>query len=642
MSRGFSDEVNRHAGLLVCLALILVTMAVYWPVKDYGFIGIDDDQYVTHNTMVIPGLTTKGLREAFSLDTEPYWHPLTWISHMLDTELYGLNPRGHHWNNLLLHILNTLLLFMLLKILTGSIWCSGAVALLFAIHPLNVESVVWVASRKNLLGAFWGLLSLLCYSRYVTHPGFVWYGALLISFGLGLMAKPMLVTLPFLLLMIDIWPLGRLNLKFIQPSSGSFLQKRGIYRPAPFRVILEKAPLALLSIASVLVSILAAQGRNILISREAFPVSLRIENGLVSLVTYASKMIWPSDLAFFHPYPDSIPNWESIGSGVLIFALSLVFIFKSRRAPFLLVGWAWYLITLLPVIGIVQQGIWPAWADRFAYIPLVGLFMVVVWALSSLSWGRHRIRIAVIAGSLVAVSLLGISSRHQILYWGNDERLFRRAVEVAPPNHLAHFNLGAVLVSQGKIEEALTHYSRAVDILPLNPLFHYGLGSALIKQGAFEEAALHLERAVELSPSYAEARTNLAVALAGLGRTEMAILQLRKAIEIRPLAEAYHNLGIIHAGQGRYQEAVSSYQSALRFSPSDPMIHNDLGVALYSLGNFDQAVNHLSESLRLGPGNTKVYENLRFVLEQAEKEKSGKRRDRPESRIHSQSEDPIR
>ena len=298
-------------------------------------------------------------------------------------------------------------------------------------------------------------------------------------------------------------------------------------------------------------------------------------------------------------------------------------------------GWAWYLILILPVIGLVQQGLWPAWADRFAYLPIIGLFMAVVWAVASLARARKPLRIAAITGSLVAILVLGICARLQTHYWSNDELLLRRAIETSPPNHLAHNNLGALLLSQGRVDEAIAHYPRAAEILPENPLFHYSLGSALITQGKFEDAARHLEVALRLSPSYAEIHTNLGVALAGLGETERAVRHLQTAIAIRPLREAYHNLGIIHARQGRYEQAVSSYRSALKLSAADPMLHNDLGVALISLRDYPAAVHHLSESLRLDPANKKVQENLRFVQEQFKEAEEG---ESPKPPFRSQEE----
>jgi protein O-mannosyl-transferase len=615
-----SADIYRRFTLLVCLILILAVFTVYGPSLYYGFGPLDDDEYVTANPQVLAGLTLNGLTWAFSFHGAGYWHPLTWLSHMFDCELFGLNPLGHHLTNLLLHTANVLILFLVLMRLTGSLWKSAAVAALFALHPLNVESVVWVASRKNLLSTLFWMLTIWTYLRYVDRPRYSAYLAVLLCLALGLMAKPMLVTLPLVLLLFDYWPLGRLH---------SFSTTRDPLMEAPVAVsrrtapsvtfvLLEKLPLLALSGASVVVSFLSAQSRNILVSGESVPVPLRVENALVSYVTYLFKMIWPNDLALFYPYPDAIPGWQWAGAGLLLAVGTGMVLWKARPAPFLPVGWFWYLITLLPVIGLVQQGLWPAWSDRFAYVPLIGPYIMVSWGIPVFLPRTVVTRRLLAFLFLLLILVFGLSSRQQVHIWGDNEDLLRNAIAAAPKNHLAHFNLACLLLSKGKMDEAITEYSEALRILPNTPLFQNGLGTALLGRGRIAEAVLHLKTAVRLAPNSVEALTNLGSALRQQGEWDEALDTLQKALKLKPVPEAYHNLGLLFAAKGRFQEAIPHYEQALHLRPSDGRIHNDLAAALYSLGQTEKAMYHISEAMRLSPGNPEVVQNFYFLTKELE------------------------
>ncbi|MEW6668809.1 MAG: tetratricopeptide repeat protein [Thermodesulfobacteriota bacterium] len=630
MKRTPLAEISGGTAAFVCLALVLAVLAVYGPSLHHGFAPLDDDEYVTANPRVLSGFTLKGVIWALSFNDQGYWHPLTWLSHMLDCQLYGTHPMGHHLTNLLLHAANVLLLFLVLKSLTGALWRSAAVAALFALHPLNVESVVWVANRKNLLSTLFWMLTICAYARYAKQPGYATYFWALVCLGLGLMAKPMLVTIPVVLLLFDYWPLGRLrpfSVKRDLVAESSADQPRPAL-PSPSWVFIEKLPFAVLSVASVLVSLLSAQSRNILVSGESVPIHLRIENALVSYVTYLHKTIWPTDLALFYPYPDVIPDWQWAGSGLLLLVGTGIVLLTARKAPFLPVGWLWYLITLLPVTGLIQQGLWPAWSDRFAYVPLIGLFILPAWGIPALLSGRVLSRNGLALISSAAIVVLGGSACVQVRIWGDNEGVLRHAVAVAPRAHLARFNLACLLLSKGRAEEAITEFREAVRIFPLNPAFHNGLGNALLSQGRYAEATAHLREAVRIWPDYPEALTNLGSALRQQKDWEEAANQLRKALRIKPVPEAYHNLGLLFAAQGQFRHAISQYEHALRIKPSDGRVHNDLAAALYALGHKEKAMSHLTEALRLNPQDVMARRNYHFIRRRLETEAPGGAADR--------------
>jgi tetratricopeptide (TPR) repeat protein len=590
----------------VSLGLIAVNLIVYASVWHHEFVDYDDRAYVTENAVVSGGLTWHGVAWAFTTGDEANWHPLTWLSHMLDVQLYGLSPGPHHLTNLLFHIASTLLLFGLLHRMTGALGRSAFVAGLFAVHPLHVESVAWVAERKDVLSTLFWMLALWAYVEYVRRPQLLRYLLVLLFFALGLMAKPMLVTLPFVLLLLDFWPLGRVALgpnpeDRVPPRNG---------RSTPGHLVWEKIPLLALSIVSSVVTLIVQRRGRAVIGLDAIPLKLRVANALVSSVAYIGKMLWPTRLAVLYPYARSLPGWWVAGALVGLMGVSVAVIWAGRRHPYLPVGWLWYLGTLVPVIGLVQVG-HQAMADRYTYVPLIGLFVIVAWGVPDLLVRCRLRRIALPAAGLVILGY-AITARGQLQYWENSTALWTHALEVTTGNYIAHNNIGLILARQGRNDEAICEF---LEVLWINPDYaeaHNSLGIILAGQGKLDEAIAHYSEALRIKPDYAEAYNNLGIALARLGRTGEAIDELSEALRINPdLVEAHNNLGIALATQGKLDEAIAHYTEALRIKPDYAEAHNNLGVALAREGRTGEAINELSEALRIKPD----YQEARHSLE---------------------------
>ena len=577
----------------ICLILITAVLLVYWQVGDHEFINYDDNVYITDNAQVQKGLTSKGIIWAFTTSHTGNWHPLTWISHMLDCEFYGLNPKGHHLTNVLFHMANAILLFVVLRWMTGAIWRSGLVAALFALHPLHVESVAWAAERKDVLSTFFWMLTMIAYVYYVKRPGTRRYLLVLVSFSLGLMAKPMLVTLPFVLLLLDYWPLNR-----FQPraTTGSVVdQPLGFRSPGDdkslvLKAVLEKTPLFIMSLLSCLVTVIAQQKVGAVSTLEIVPIKLRTANGLVSFVAYMGKMIWPLDLAVFYPHPGSeLQIWKPVAAGLFLLIVSTVVLRVAHRCRYLLVGWLWYLGTLVPVIGLVQVGE-QAMADRYTYVPLIGLFIVVVWGFADLGKGwRLRRRLVSVTAAVMLLALMA-GSWLQVGYWQDSIKLFKHALDVTSNNYVAHYTLGNALALQGNLAGSVSHYNKALQINPNYAEAHNNLGNALALQGNLTGAISHYNKALHINPDHAEAHRNLAVAL---------------------------------DRQGKHQEALQHYAEALRISPHDAQSHNNLGVALAEQGRFEEAVVRFTEALRIDPNFKEAQRNLELSQELMEKSSTG-------------------
>lgn len=573
----------------ICLVLIAATLSVYWQVGNYEFLNYDDNVYVTDNPHVQRGFTPETFIWAFSTTRAANWHPLTWLSHMLDCRLYGLDPGGHHLTNLLLHLANTLLLFLVLRRMTGVPWQSGFVAALFAFHPLHVESVAWVAERKDVLAALFWMLTTLAYIRYVERPGIYRYLLVILTFSLGLMAKPMLVTLPFVLLLLDYWPLGRFQLR---PLYGSIdpqvrnSQDSSTAKFPKFNVIWEKTPLFVLSVVSSIVTVFAQKQLGAISTLEAISLEWRLANSLVSYVTYIEKTVWPQSLAVFYPHPgSSLPIWQGVGAGLLLVAVSVLVMRGARRYPYVLVGWLWYLGTLVPVIGLVQVGE-QAMADRYTYLPLIGLFIIIVWGVADIvkGWKHRRMAVAISAG--VMLSSLMICNWLQVKNWRDSVSLFEHTLNVTSNNYVAHYTLGNALALQGNHQEAVDHYNEALRIKPNYAEAHHNLGNALTLQGSLTEAVAHYSEALRIKPDY---------------------------------AEAHRNLGVNLDRQGEHEEAIKHYAEALRISPNDAQSHNNLGVALAEQGRLGEAITHFSEAVRIKPDFTEAKRNLELGLRLMEK-----------------------
>ncbi|MGA2465783.1 MAG: tetratricopeptide repeat protein [Thermodesulfobacteriota bacterium] len=596
---------QRHAlKFLISLCLIVVILAVFWKVHDCEFVSFDDYPYVAENPYVKAGLTFKSVTWAFTAMHANNWHPLTWLSHMLDCELYGLNPAGHHLTNLLFHIGNTLLLFLVLKWMTGILWRSGFVAALFALHPLHVESVAWVAERKDVLSTFFWMLTMWAYVRYAKGPRIDRYLLVLLFFALGLLSKPMLVTLPFVLLLLDYWPLERFQFGQLSGNRNPYSSKStssSNQRALSFRLVLEKVPFLALSAVSSFLTFIAQQKGGTVKSFELFSLENRIANALVSYVNYIEKMIWPHPLAILYPHPGMLPIWQVIGAGLLLVCVSVLAIHSARRHPYLVMGWLWYLGTLVPVIGLVQVGM-QAMADRYTYVPLIGLFVIIAWAVPDIlkEW-RYRKIVFNILASLV-LSIFMILTRMQIQYWKNSIALFGHTVKVTVNNHIAEDGLGLALAHQGRLDEAIAHFAESLRIYPNYYATHYNLGLALALQGNIEKAMIHYAEALRLKPNYAEAHNKLGIALIHEGRKKEAIAHFTEAVQIKPdYVEAYSNLGDSLAEQGRIEEAISHYNKALSINPDSAEIHYNLGVALAQKGKIQEGIAHLSRALRIKP-----------------------------------------
>ncbi len=580
-----NSRAHNHV-LMIALALILASLALYWPVQHFEFLIWDDYAYIVDNPRVRSGLSAENVRWALTTTYESYWHPLTWISHMVDAELYGLNPQGHHFNALLLHTVNTLLLFLVLKGMTGALWRSVFAAALFCMHPLRIESVAWVAERKDVLGTFFWLTTLWAYLAYVRRPVIGRYLLTLLSFALGLAAKPTLVPLPFVLILLDYWPLGRFLRYPWSPSPPSGFPLSSKTAPSLARLLLEKLPFLILSEASSLITFAAAKAVGAVASTEAVPIMMRVSHALVSCVKYLAKTIWPADLTFFYPYPTAMhPLWKVACSFLVLGGITGLALRYTKRLPYLAVGWLWFLVTLVPVIGLVQVGA-QAMADRFTYVPHIGLFMAVSWLASDLFSPGRRGRILLPIIAITVLCLLALSTRVQLPYWKDGTALFSRALSVTSGNYVAHYHLGNEWTRQGKTEDAVTQFYEALRIKPDHFPSHYSLGVALASLGRLNEAVEHYK-----------------IALKGIPED----------------GRIFASLGDAFFMQGKFEEAIASYKEALRAGPVDGKVENNLGVVLLRSGKPGEAIRHLSEALRLRPDDRKALHNLNLAREALKK-----------------------
>ena len=600
---------KQHQRLWICLLLALLTGLIYWQVQNHAFLDYDDGTYVTENPYIQTGFTMKSLAWALSATYASNWHPLTWISHLLDVQLFGLKPAGHHLVNLLFHIANTLLLFLVLSRMTRALWQSAFVAALFALHPLHVESVAWVAERKDVLSAFFWMLTLGAYAFYTERPGLRRYGAVLLFFVLGLMAKPMLVTLPFVFLLLDYWPLGRfpqLHSQEKKKVSGSLKSLRPL--------LLEKIPFFLLSAASSVITYVAQQRGGAVESFQSLPLSERLGNALVSYILYIGKMLWPQNLAVMYPHYGMPSLWQAGGAFLLLLGITGLVIGRARLRPYLMVGWLWYLGTLVPVIGIVQVGA-QAMADRYTYLPLIGLFIMAAWGVSDLtvSWKYRKESLILLAGTVL--SILMISTWFQLQHWKNSSALFENALQKTKNNAVAHSVLGIVLYKQGKVPEAVGHFQEAIRIDPAHSSSYNNLGLVLRNQGKIEEAIVYYQEAIRNNPRNTEALNNMGSALYALGRKQEAADYYIRVIHINPdHATAHYNLGNVFGSQGKITEAIAQFREAVRVKPDDAEAQNNLGYGLLLSGKPDEAIEPLRKALEIQPDSVLARRNLNEAL----------------------------
>jgi tetratricopeptide (TPR) repeat protein len=590
------------------VALVAINVIVYAPVRHHDFVALDDTEYVTENRQVTGGLTWPAVAWAFTTDRVANWHPLTWLSHMLDVQLFGVNAGPHHVTNLALHVLNTLLLFVVLRRMTGHLGRSAFVAALFAVHPLHVESVAWIAERKDVLSTLFWMLTLWAYVEYVRKPRWHRYALVLVFFALGLMAKSMLVTLPFVLLLLDVWPLGRLQIGRRDGEGGG--RKAAAWLP----VVREKLPLIALAAASSVVTLAVQQHGGAVGALATFPLGRRVANALVAYVSYLGKTIWPGDLSVFYRYPDSVPLWPAAAALAVLIGISVSVARLGRRRPCLAVGWLWYLGTLVPVIGLVQVGR-QAMADRYTYVPLVGVFMIAAWGVPDLlaRWPARR-RVLPAVASIVIV-LCAATARAQVRHWEDSLALWRHALEVDPANYYAHTGLGLLAADRGRTSEAMEHFSEAIRIAPDYAQAHDDLGLMLMKQGRMDEAIARYTVALQMDPALAEAHNNLGAALAARSRRAEALTHYAEAVRLVPDDGTFrNNMGQALANQGRIEEAMAQFNEALRLRPDLAIAHDNLGLALVSRGRIDEAIAHYTDALRLNPGSAGTHNNLGIAL----------------------------
>lgn len=567
--------------LLIYVGLLAATVLAFEQVGRNGFIDYyDDGKYVTANPQVKAGLTQQSVLWAFTSLYAYNWHPLTWLSHMADCELFGLKPGPHHLVNLLFHAANVLLLFAVFKRMTGAIWASAFVAAAFAVHPLHVESVAWVAERKDVLSGFFWMVTVALYICYVRRPGIGRYVIVVLAFCLGLTAKPMLVTLPFVLLLLDYWPLGRLSLGQAggpdSPQTAA-VQDKG---RTVWYLVREKLPLFVLAAGSCVVTYLAQQRGGAVPLVDVVPFKLRLANAATSYIGYLSKMIYPNRLAVFYPYRSMF----RLDAVLLLAAISVLVFRWARGRPWLTVGWLWYLGTLVPVIGLVRAGS-QAMADRYTYLPSIGIFIIVAWGAAELSqrWHSRRGWLAIPAAAVLAALL--ICTRMQVRYWRTGETLFKHAIDVTENNYVMHFNLAKFLRDEGRFDEAVVHYSEAVRIYPEDFEAHNNMGAAFLEKQRFDEAIACFNNALAVKPDYFAALNNLAMAL---------------------------------RAQGKINEAIEKWEEALRVNPNHPIIHYNIGIGLAQQGKSEQAAKHLNEALRTAPDPAAMLNNLAWFLATAE------------------------
>jgi protein O-mannosyl-transferase len=611
--------------------LALAVWAAFGQTLHHGFVNYDDQVYVYENPMVAQGLTVSGIVQAFTRVHASNWHPVTWLSHMLDCQFYGLKAGGHHLTNVLLHAATAILLFLALRRMLnvrpepssppGAVtWRCGFVAAVFAVHPLRVESVAWVAERKDVLSGLFFMLTLWAYARYAQKqsrgegrgasakdniPALgsrLWtldYALALFFFACGLMSKPMLVTVPLVLLLLDYWPLKRFTIDDLRLTM----------RP----LFLEKLPFIGLALASGVVTLFAQ--RDALQSFGQISPPLRLENALLSYVGYIGQMFRPSGLAVYYPFlAKDITISGVLLSVLLLSGITAGALVARRSRPWLLTGWLWYLVMLAPVIGLVQVGA-QARADRYTYLPQIGLYILVAWGAADLCGVRRRCRAAL---ALIAVAIpvvLLACARRQTAYWQDSVTLWTQTLACTSDNDVAHNNLGLALADQGKVAEAIQHYEFALQIKPDNAKAHYNLGSALARQGKLTEAIQHYEEALRLKPDYADAYNNFGIALAAGGRPVDAIQLFERALQLKPdFAKAHYNLGSVLARQGKWNEAIQHFERAIELKPDYADAHNNLGIALNNQGKVTEAIQHFERAVEFRPDYADACNNLGIAL----------------------------
>ncbi len=609
--------------VVLCSVLVVVTAALYWPMTSHEFVNFDDHQYILENPHVIGGLSWSGIVWAFQCGYAANWHPLTWISHMLDCDIYGLNAGGHHLTNLLLHGVNSILLFLLLRRMTGTVWRSFFVAALFAWHPVHVESVAWASERKDVLSGLFWILTMIAYVWYCGKPSRSKFFLSLFLFALGLMSKPMLVTLPFVLLLIDFWPLERLkttkpvgSLEHHTEQASRAAESAGrSFKQVAVGLVVEKIPFLLLTLAACGLTYHAQNSAGAVRSWVELPLGIRCANSAMSYWRYIGKAFWPVNLALIYPYHKHWPVLLVITAVLLLVILTVFFGFRARRSPYLIVGWLWFLGTLVPTLGLVQVGS-QAMADRYMYIPGIGLFIFIVWGANDIAslWPGGRKWLLTGSGIAVLTGCL-IVSTIQLRYWQNSEKLFTHVIKVTSNNYVAYECLGKIMGEQGKTDAALELFQEAVKIEPADPLAQYNLGTTLIHMNKLDEAIDCFAMAIKDDPRMAEAHNNWGKALLDQGKLEEATHHFAEASRLQPdNPEICYNLGTLLLRQSTNTETILRFADALRLKPEYTDALGNLKIAVMNLGGPDQAKASILEAVKPKPDEPLLYFALGLIL----------------------------
>jgi tetratricopeptide (TPR) repeat protein len=565
---------SKEQNLIIYIVLAVVTLAVFWQVNQFDFV-FDDRAYITGNSHIKSGFTLDGFRWTFTTKYLGLWNPLVWLSFMVDYQLYGLNAGGYHLTNRILHILSALLLFWLFNRMTGEIWKSAFVAALFALHPLHVESVVWIAERKDVLSAFFWMLTLCLYVYYTEKPFMKRYLFVFFSFVCALMSKPMVVTLPLVMILLDYWPLKRFELK----KDKLFLWQ--------FK---EKIPFFVLSVIIVIIMFYSPNEQETYI--KGFPLSSRLANAPVAFVTYLEKTFWPLDLAVLYPFPAQIHIWQVFVASLLIIIISIAVIVMVKRLPYLFVGWLWFATTILPVIGIIQISISApyAMADRYHYLPSIGIAVMLAWGIPTLIKSEEIRKKILFPMGIAFLTILSVLTCQQCGYWKNNFELFNHAVLVTKDNYVAHNNVGLTLAEEGKTNGAIYHYNKAINIKPDYADAYYNRGIIYDKRGQYQLAIEDYNQAIRLQPNFARAYNNSGAASFKLGQNSRAIDDFNKAIQLKQdFADAYHNRGVVYAKLGQYQLAIEDYNKAIRLRLDYISAYYNRGTAYNKLGQNQRA-----------------------------------------------------
>ncbi len=584
-------------GISIVIAAALAT--AYWPVRHNAFVNFDDESYITENQHVLHGLRARSIQWAFTSSHAANWHPLTWLSHMLDCEVFGLDSSGHHLSSVVIHIVNSIILLLVLFRLTGSVWASALTAAMFALHPLRVESVAWAAERKDVLSGFFGIVTIGAYIGYIQQPTRARYGVILLAFLLGLMSKPMLVTLPFILILLDYWPIGRL--KGVRHRQRTAIW-RGMSSQTPARIAIEKLPLLILAAMSAAVTYIVQQKAGAVAKIASLPLDERLRNAVVSYVRYVKKIFWPTDLAVLYPIDThTLSSAAAPAAAILLIAISLL-TFKMRdRFPYLIVGWLWFLGSLIPVIGLVQVGA-QAMADRYTYLPCIGILMALSWGLADLSarWPTSRKFIA--SAGVVAVVIMTLLTRNQVPYWKNTQTLFSHTLEVTENNFVAHDILGISLFRDGRLGEALHQHQKALEINPNHAQAHSNIGNVYSERGDYDKAIEHYLQALQIDPNFSEANHNLGLTCLKTERIESAIHCFTAVLQQHPdHLEAHLNLGYAFRKSGRYADALEHFNRAIELNPDSAIGHTQAGNTLAAYGEIEAAVKSYERAIALAP-----------------------------------------